>query len=173
MNLREIIQDYPIHDSMRGHFGYEVFKAMAENGDIFVILPDLGWPIWDMHMEYFPSRVFQVGAAEQVAAGAAIGLALSDKIPVVYSITTFLLFRSFEWIRNYVNHEQIPVLLVGSGMDDDYAHDGITHQPWEAKEVLALFPNIKTYFPSDKTEIPAIVTEMIEATRPAFLCLRR
>jgi hypothetical protein len=32
------------------------------------------------------------------------------------------------------------VFLIGSGLDDDYKHDGVSHQPYEVKEVLNLFP---------------------------------
>ena len=39
--------------------------------------------------------------------GMATGLALENKIPVVYSITPFIIYRPFEFIRNYLDHEKI------------------------------------------------------------------
>lgn len=174
MNKLQFIRDnYPIHKSMRGWFGWRLFEAMAEDERIWLILPDLGYKLFDLHLEHFPERVKSIGASEQAACGICVGLALEGKIPFLYSITTFLLYRGFEWHRNYLNHEGIPVRLVGSGLDDDYKHDGITHQPWEAERVLRLFPRIQTHFPKDKEEIPGIVQSMIENDEPSFLCLRR
>lgn len=161
------------HDSMRGWFAAELYDAMAEDDRIWLLTGDLGWGMLDKIKSDFPNRFLNCGAAETAMMGIAAGLAIEGKIPFVYSITTFLLFRPFEWIRNYVNHESIPVRLVGSGMNDDYAHDGITHQPWEAREVLKLFPNIAARFPEDKRLIPNIVKTMVEVNVPSFLCLRR
>lgn len=170
---KDIIDCYPVHDSMRGWFGFELFKAMERDDRIFLILPDLGFKLFDLHLECFPERVKSIGASEQAALGIAVGLSLEQKIPFVYSITSFLLYRGFEWIRNYINHENIPVRLIGSGAEDDYKHDGITHQPFEAKQVLNLFPNIIQRWPDCKEQIPSIIDLMVNVDKPQFLCLRR
>ncbi len=173
MTILELIDNYPVHDSIRGAFAFELFKAMAADDRIWLILPDLGFGMFDLHLEHFPDRVKQIGASEQCAVGVAVGLALSGKIPIVYSITTFLIYRPFEWIRNYLNHEQIPVLLVGSGRDKDYVHDGITHQPLELYDVLSLWPNIRTYWPVNNQFAGDMLKWMISGNKPAFMCLRR
>jgi transketolase C-terminal domain/subunit len=54
--------------------------------------------------------------------GAATGMAMEGKIPVVYSITPFLLYRPFVFLRNYLHHENIPVKLVGGGRNKDYGY---------------------------------------------------
>lgn len=167
------LEDYPVHDSIRGWFGRALYFEMQEDEDIFLITADLGYKLWDQIRNDFPHRYYNVGAAEQCAVGTGVGLALSGRKPFVFSITTFLIFRSFEWIRNYLNHEQIPVFLIGSGLDDDYKHDGVSHQPYEVKEVLNIFPNIHQYYPSVKTQVPALLRQMIEENQPAFMCLRR
>lgn len=167
------LEDYPLHDSQRGWFGRALYFEMAANPNIVLLTGDLGYGLLDRHKEDFPDRFINVGAAEQCLLGAGIGLSLSGKIPVIYSITTFLLYRPFEWLRNYVKHERIPLRLVGSGLDDDYRHDGITHQSYDVKRVLALFPSIQTYFPVERTDIPMMVKHMIDAALPSFLCLRR
>lgn len=169
----EKIKNWQPHPSQRGWFSLAMYKAMAENEDVRLVTADLGYIVLDPMKQDFPKRFLNTGASEQAATGICIGMALSGLTPVLYSITTFLLYRSFEWLRNYVNYEKIPVLLVGSGYGNDYVHDGITHQPYEVHEVMKLFPNIKTYFPTEKEQIPEIVKEMIEAKQPAFLCLRR
>ena len=167
------LEEYPLHDSIRGWFGRALYFEMQKNEDIFLITADLGYKLWDLHKRDFPDRFYNVGASEQCAVGAGVGLALSGKIPFVFSITTFLLFRPFEWIRNYLNHEQIPVRLIGSGFKDDYEHDGISHQPFELKEYRTLVPNIAWVMPQDKTKVPELLNFMITKHQPAFMCLRR
>src|SRR3990167_9799062 len=154
------------HESMRGYFAYELYQAMKKDKDIWLIVGDLGYRVFDNHFQDFPDRCINTGAAEQSMMGIAVGLALEGKIPVVYSITTFLLYCPFETIRNYINHEQIPVKLVGSGRDRDYAHDGFSH--WSEDAALLFetgenyleeqsFHNIVALWPETKEEIPDLM----------------
>ena len=165
--------DIKIHDSQRGYFAHALRQEMYRNPDIFLVTADMGYRMFDAIRENFPDRFINTGASEQAAMGIAVGLAIEGKIPFVYSITTFILYRPFEFIRNYVNHECIPVRIVGGGRDDDYARDGISHQALEARQVMGLFPNIRTYWPDQKNDIPAIVREMVISSSPAFISLRR
>jgi len=177
MQEREIhknrIENYPLHDSMRGHFGFELYKSMAEDDDIYVITADLGYGLFDSIRDDFPDRFLNTGAAEQAAMGIAVGLAEEGKIPVIYSITSFLLYRPYETIRNYIDHEQIPVKLIGGGRDKDYAHDGYSHWSQDAKKVLESFPNINKRFPTDNDQIQSITREVLYSDKPEFLNLRR
>lgn len=158
---------------MRGEFGYELYKAMADDPDIFLVVGDLGYGLFDPHKEDFPDRFLNCGAAEQAMMGIAVGLALEGKKPFVYSITTFLLYRPFETIRNYINYEKIPVRLVGGGRDKDYAHDGFSHWSEDAEDVLKLFKNIQGLNPQEKEDIPHMTKMMVEEDRPWFISLRR
>jgi len=144
MRTEDRLNNYPIHDSIRGAFGLALYKEMVKDERIWLLTADLGYGLLDPHKEDFPDRFVNLGASECCMIGAGVGLALSGKIPFCYSITTFLVYRGFEWIRNYLNHEQIPVYLIGSGFQDDYKHDGITHQPWEVDKVLRCLPNIRS-----------------------------
>src|SRR6266567_8343022 len=131
--------------SIRAHFADCIYKEMQINNAIYVVVNDLGYRMWDRIRKDFPERFINVGAAEQTLIGVGIGLALSGKIPIVYSITTFLLYRPFETIRNYLHYEKIPVKLIGAGRGRDYIHDGISHWAEEDKEVMNLLGNIKSY----------------------------
>lgn len=169
----------PKHDSIRGWFAAALHEEMEKDERIWCLTGDLGYGMLDQIRDDFPKRFVNVGASEQLLVGAGVGLAASGKIPICYSITTFLLFRPFEWIRNYLQHEQIPVKLVGSGLNDDYKHDGFTHQPNEDKEVRTLFYpdgvflDIDLYIPTKKESIPNMVHTMIRRRGPTFMCLRR
>ena len=161
------------HNSMRGWFAFELHEHMRKNKNIFLLTGDLGYGMLDRIKNDFPDRFVNVGAAEQLLMGVGVGMALKGKIPFVYSITPFLLYRPFETIRNYVNHEKIPVVLVGGGRNKDYSHDGFSHWSEEDKQVMKLFTNIESFWPDNKEEIPNLVSSIIANPKPYYLNLRR
>ena len=85
----------------------------------------------------------------------------------------FPLYRPFEFLRNYVNYEKIPVKLLGSGRDYDYSHDGVTHWANDDEAVLSSLPNIDIHKPQDLESLGREFNEWINSTRPAYLNLRR
>lgn len=161
------------HNSQRGWFAYELYNQMLINPNIWVITGDLGYKMLDFIKKDFPDRFMNVGAAEQSMIGIAIGLALQNKIPFVYSITPFLLYRPFEALRNYLHHENIPIKLVGGGRDQDYKHDGISHWADEDKKIMAILKNIESRWPETKEEIPALIQGMVNINKPWYINLRR
>lgn len=161
------------HNTMRGWFAYELYEHMAKDKRIWLLVGDLGYKAFDYIRRDFPDRFINCGAAEQSMIDIAIGLALNGKIPFVYSITTFLLYRPFEAIRNYVNHEKIPVKLIGAGRDKEYIDDGFSHWAEEDKDVLNIFKNIQARWPEEKEEIPSLVNEIIASKKPWYINLKR
>lgn len=148
-------------------------NEMSKNSEIITVTADLGFGVLDPIKDGFPDRFYNVGAAEQLMIGVGIGLAEQGKIPVCYSMSSFLLYRPFEFLRNYVNAELIPVKLIGSGRDKDYSHDGLSHWAHDDEQVLAALPNIKIYKPKDLNELEEIWPEFINSPVPAYLNLTR
>jgi len=162
------------HDSMRGYFAYYLLEAMRENENIMLLLGGLGWGIFDEHKKEFPDRVINCGISEFAMMGMAVGLALEGKVPFVYSITTFLLYRPFEIIRTYINYEDIPVKLIGSGRDYDYQHDGWSHQMPDDKEIMKTQENIFMYHPQKQDDITLpLIKKIVEYPHPVYINLKR
>lgn len=159
--------------NMRKVFADILYEHMKKNKYIWLVTGDLGYKMWDRIRADFPDRFINTGAAEQAMMGVAVGLALEGRIPLVYSITTFLLYRPFETIRNYINEEKIPVKLIGSGRDKDYHHDGFSHWAEEDKQVMGIFKNIKSYWPDSTDEIPNLIEQMIKDPNPWYINLKR
>lgn len=164
---------YAPHPSMRGYFADALYKSMRKNKNIYVLVNDLGYGMWDRVRQDFPTRFLNIRAAEQALLGIAVGLALEGKTPVVYSITSFLLFRPFETIRNYIDYEKIPVKLIASGRDKEYLNDGFSHWAEEDKELLKMFKNIKAIWPKKKEGLAKIVKDMLKSNKPWYINLSR
>lgn len=165
-----VMKPYP---TMRGYFSYYTHQHMAKNKDIWVISGDFGYGVWDAVNEDYADRFINTGASEQAMLGIAVGLALEGKIPIVYTATPFLLYRPFETIRNYIDHEKIPVILAGSGRNKDYLHDGFSHWAEEDRKVMNLFKNITSAWPKTKEDIPSLLTKVIKSNKPWYINLLR
>jgi transketolase len=156
---------------LRRTFADELFKSMEKDPDIWVVSIDLGYKMWDQIRDTFPDRFINTGAAEQSALDIAVGLALKGKKPFVYTITSFYL-RAAETISLYISHEQIPVRLIGAGRDDDYKHDGYSHNGTQAQKFIHDM-DIDEYYPENKESVPQMVKAMVENDTPSFISLRR
>ena len=162
------------HDSMKGYFAWHLYDEMEKDPSIVLVTMDLGYGMWDAIRDDFGERFYNVGASEQGGMDIAVGLALTGKTVVVYSITPFLLARAYETIRNYIDHEMIPVKLIGSGRDRDYAvTDGFSHDCSDAKKILSNFDNIVEYWPESKDEMAWLVPDMLGNEKPSFVSLKR
>ena len=106
-----------------------LYDEMGKNEDIVFVTADLGYDHFDKFRIDYQDRFINVGAAEQLLLGVGIGLALEGKIPILYSMTPFLIYRPFEFIRNYVDYENIPVKLCASGTGRDRDWETIVQQP--------------------------------------------
>jgi transketolase len=163
---------------MRRTFARKLAEAMEGHPEIHVLVADLGYGMFDDSENgairtRFADRFWNVRAAEQAMVGMAVGMARGGLIPVCYTITPFLLWRPAELIRNYLHQEKVPVILVGSGRDRDYEHDGPTHWGEDDAALLELWPNITAWWPTCSAELESLLHEMLLAGRPTYINLCR
>lgn len=158
---------------MRKIFANLLFDEMKKNENIYLITGDLGYGLWDRIRDEYPCRFFNVGSSEMVMMGMAIGLAMEKKIPFVYSITPFAIYRPFEMIRNYIDYEKIPVHIVGGGRDRDYGYLGFSHWAEDDKKIMGQFKNIKTYHPDNTADVSPIFYDIVNENQPTYLNLRK
>mgnify|MGYP003111403395 FL=1 len=158
---------------MRKQFSERLHQEMAKNKDLFLLTGDLGYGLWDRIRIDYPNRFYNVGSSEQLMMGMAAGLAMDGKIPIVYSITPFLLYRPFETIRNYIDHEQLPVKLIGGGRDKDYGYLGFSHWAEEDKQIMKVFKNIKTIHPKNIEIMNKNFNWILDKKTPVYMNLKR
>ena len=156
---------------MRKEFASFLHDEMSYNEKIILLTGDLGYGLWDRIKIDYPDRFYNVMSSEQLMVGAATGLAMEGLIPLVYSITPFVLYRPFELLRNYLNHEQIPVKLIGGGRDKDYGYLGFSHWAEEDIKVLSTLENIQLFKPENPTK--KLYREFLYNEQPSYLNLSR
>jgi transketolase len=167
----ERINTTEFHPSMRGHFAGYLHNSMISNKDIFCLNGDLGYGMYDRIMNDYPNRFINCGAAETAMMGIAAGLAQEGKRPFTYTISSFYM-RAAEPIALYIAREQLPVVMIGSGRDNDYEHDGPSHNATLTQEFMRLI-GIKIYYPNEKEEMKGLMQEVLTLNEPSFISLRR
>lgn len=155
----------------RREFVSLLINEMNKNEKIFLLTGDLGFGLFDDIKKDFPNRFINVGSCEQLMLGLAVGLSYEGWIPLCYSITPFLLYRPFEFIRNYLNHELANVKLVGGGRNKDYKTLGFSHWAEDDVKIISSLDNIKIYKPEKMSS--EIFNEFIYNNKPSYINLIR
>jgi transketolase len=158
--------------SVRKRFTQLLYDEMTLDDRIVLVVGDLGWKHFDQLRLTYPDRFINVGAAEQLMVGASVGMALQGKIPVAYSMTPFTIYRPFEFIRNYLERDEIPVKLVGAGRDKDYDWLGWSHWAHDDKIHLSGFENIEKTWPT-VDNLDEEFKEFIYSPKPYYMNLSR
>ena len=156
---------------MRNVFVKEFIREAKRNKNFYFLTGDLGFNSFEIIKENFPNRFINVGCAENNMIGIATGLALSGKKVFVYSIASFLVFRSFEQIRNYICHNNLDIKLLGGGGGFSYGNQGISHNTSEDLSIMRTLPNMKVYSPGTKNELIKLSNFLFQDNGPAYIRL--
>jgi transketolase len=156
---------------MRDILSNVLYSMMEKDKNIFLIVGDVGYPFLNTIRRAFPDRFINVGAAEQSMFDVAVGLSLSDKYPICYTITPFIL-RGFETLRTYVDYEKLPMLIVGSGRNKEYLRDGISHWAIGTDRFFNLFENLK-YLEPKKEDLDLVLRDIIDNKKSCIITLEK
>lgn len=157
---------------MRRKFVETIIELAEENKDILLLTVDVGYGILEPFIEKFPDRFINVGIGEQNAVSMATGLALKGKIPIIYSINSFLVFKALEQIRMLGGMNQ-KVILIGVGLDKEYTNQGISHYSDGDEKMLKLLPNLKIFTPKTKEDVKKYIKKAYQEKGPSYIRLSR
>ena len=68
-----------------------------------------------------------------------------------------------------MDHEKIPVKLVGGGRDKEYGYLGFSHWAHDDKKIMSCFSNIKTSHPKAESSMVEMFDSFIEDPTPHYL----
>ncbi len=154
---------------MRYNFGVQLAEEMEKDKSIYVLVPDIGFSVFDTIKEKFPNRIINTGIAEQATIGMSSGMAMEGFKPVVYTITPFLLERPFEQIKLNIMQQKQNVKLVSYG---DYPDLGPTHVTSNLS-LLCEALKIPLLEPKSVEETIQMTKDMFKHNKPIFMYLSK
>ena len=154
---------------MRRTFGKIISQLADMDENIYVLVGDIGYRVFDEFRGKHPDRFINMGICEQSMIGFSAGMALEGLKPWVYTITPFLIERPFEQVKLDIDQQNVNVKLVGFA---DYPTLGPTHSEINGKKLMKLFNNISSFFPRDGDETEKMTFEAYEKSGPVFISLK-
>jgi len=154
---------------VRKIFGRELVKYAELDKNLFLIVGDIGYGIFDDFRSRFPERFINMGICEQSMVGVAAGMSLEGLNPWVYTITPFLIERPFEQVKLDIAQQFANVKLVGYA---DYPTLGPTHSEVDGKKLMGLLPEIQSHFPSTENEVVNSIATSYKNAGPHFISLK-
>ena len=151
MTYEERIKEYALANE-------EVVVMTAENRALIRNLPPILGP-----------RLIDTGITEQTMIGAAAGLALRGRKPIVHALGAFLTMRAFEFVRTDVGISGLPVKL--SSFVPGFLSDGNgpTHQAIEDVALMRGIPGMQVFSPADNEDMLLMLQAIWDSPKPAYL----
>jgi transketolase len=142
---------------VRNQFAQSFYDLALHDERLCMVVADIS-PAGAMEKfrETYPERFINTGVAEQIMIGLCAGMALRGLRPFAYTIATFALFRCFEFVRDDLAYQNLPVTVVGMGASaSGYSTLGATHQAMEDVAIASAVPNLSVLAPCDPLETRA------------------
>lgn len=154
---------------MRKEFGKYLAEIAETDENVYLLVGDIGYIIFDEFRRKFSNRFINMGVCEQSLIGVAAGMALEGLKPYVYTITPFLIERPFEQVKLDIDQQNVNVKLVGYA---DYPTQGPTHAEIDGNKLMSLFKNIDSYFPKNSQDTREALLDSYRSGKPAFISLK-
>lgn len=158
---------------MRNMFANTIYEAAKRDPKICMVVADIS-PAGSMEKfrQEYPERFLNTGVAEQIMIGLCAGMAMRGLRPFAYTIATFTFYRPFEFVRDDLCYQDLPVTIVGIGGGVVYSTLGSTHHAQEDVAIARALPNMQVIAPCDPEEAKAAALWCAtENQHPAYLRL--
>ena len=151
-----------------------LLAAAKEDKDIIVACSDSrGSGSMTAFFEQYPAQSVEVGIAEQDLVSISAGLAACGKKVFAVSPACFLSTRSYEQAKVDVAYAETNVTLVGISGGISYGALGMTHHSLQDIAAMAALPGMRVYLPSDRFQTKAVVEELLQDEKPAYIRVSR
>jgi len=138
---------------MRKIFPKTIDELMQKDKRIFCLLGDIGVFSFRDTFKKFKDRILNMSTMEQTMIGFSAGLSKAGYIPVVHSITPFLVLRALEQIKIDLVYNKLSCNIISVGASNDYSKLGTTHHCFEDISTLSNYNDINLFLPSTAQEL--------------------
>ncbi len=143
-------------------------ELTSQNGDIVVLTAENRAPMRNLATA-LGDRFIDVGIAEQTLIGAAAGLALRGRTPIVHAFSSFLTMRAFEFIRTDIGVGGLPVKLFGAMSGFLSEANGPTHQALEDVSLMRGIPGMQVVCPADSEDLLNALDAIVASPKPCYV----
>jgi len=142
--------------SCRNNFVSTLEEVGVSDEKLVVLVGDISHFRLQSFAEQCPGRYYNVGICENTIISMASGLAMLGLIPVVHTISPFLLERSYEQIKLDFAYQKLGgnILTVGSAFD--YADLGCTHHSYGDFALMKTIPGVNILYPASDLEFDTL-----------------
>lgn len=147
----------PLHDCRGAYARALTDIARADERLVVVANDSVGSSNLGAFREEFPTRLINVGIAEQNQVGVAAGLENGGKIPVVSCAGSFLSARATEQIKIDAAYSHRHMLLCAQSPGLAYGQLGSTHHSAEDVSIMRAIPDMTVIVPADPAETAGAV----------------
>ncbi len=152
---------------MRNSVANYIKELAKKDKKLFVIAGDAGLGVWD---DFKKSEQFiNPGVNEQLDVGFAAGLSLMGHKVIYYNIAPFVIMRPYEFVRNDICYQELPVILIGTGSGITYAPAGVTHYALEDITIALSMPNLQIFSPADPVEAVECFKYAYHSKNPSYI----
>lgn len=156
---------------MRDTYLTMLYQFAKQDPEVVSLVADNGLIIYDDFKRDFPDRYFNFGIAEENMLAAAAGMASCGKIPFTYTISAFMAYRAYEFLRDDICFQNQNVKLVGIGSGLTYSTLGPSHHTTEDIGLLRSLPNLRVFSPATRTEVKWLMEEAYRINGPVYIRL--
>jgi len=152
---------------MRNSVSNEIKKIAKIDESLFVIAGDAGLGVWDDFKD--SNQFLNPGVNEQLDIGFGAGLSLLGHKVIYYNIAPFVIMRPYEFVRNDICYQELPMILIGTGSGITYAPAGVTHYVVEDITLASTMPNLDIFSPADPIEAVACFKYAYKSNQPSYI----
>ncbi len=168
MSIKDI-KKMPLRDA----FITTLKQIALKDKKVILLTNDQGAPALDDFIKKLPKQFYNSGISEQNIIGTAAGLSILGFKPYIYSINSFIIYRTIEYIKIDMCSMKQPVTIVGVGSGYSYPQDGPTHHSTEDISLTVPLSNLDVFNPSDSELTSDIIKFTHKSKKPAFIRLDR
>lgn len=156
---------------MRDTYLKMLYSLAERDSEVVSLVSDNGLIVYDDFRRDFPERYYNFGIAEENMVAAAAGMASCGKVPFAYTISAFIAYRAYEFLRDDVCFQNLNVKLVGIGSGITYSTLGPSHHTTEDIGLLRSLPNLTVFSPATRAEVGWMMEEAYKTNGPVYIRL--
>jgi transketolase len=154
--------------SMRQQMALTVEELFEQDERLALVLAEISSDFFKRLLKEHPLRAVNLGILEQTMISVAAGMAMEGFIPVVHSITPFLVERPFEQIKDDFCYQRLGGNFISTGSSYDYSTEGMTHHGPADVPILRSLPGMQIVVPGTPSEFDRLFREAYANGAPTY-----